>query len=126
MLEKPPHGSPCNGCGQCCMDEPCPLGAAVFRKATGSCPALEKADGDKWACGLVVHPERYAPVQTMIVGRSALGNAASVLVGAGIGCDAQLDDEPADMAFRAKMIGMRRGPYVRAAIAMWGFALAAR
>jgi len=30
---KPPLGAPCNGCGVCCLAEPCPVGVLVSRPA---------------------------------------------------------------------------------------------
>jgi hypothetical protein len=39
---KPPHGSPCNGCGVCCMVTLCPLGQHIFGFELGRCPALTK------------------------------------------------------------------------------------
>jgi hypothetical protein len=59
LTDKPPYGQPCNGCGQCCMNELCPLGNAVFKRWDGPCPALE-SEGERYACGLVKHPERRA------------------------------------------------------------------
>jgi hypothetical protein len=37
---KPATGSPCNGCGVCCLAEPCPLGMLVSRRRHGRCSAL--------------------------------------------------------------------------------------
>ena len=44
---KPAEGAPCNGCGLCCLAEPCPLGMLVSRRRTGACVALRwrAADG---------------------------------------------------------------------------------
>ena len=33
---KPAEGAPCNGCGLCCLAEPCPLGVLVSRRRTGA------------------------------------------------------------------------------------------
>jgi len=37
---QPAEGAPCNGCGLCCLAEPCPLGMLVSRRRTGTCAAL--------------------------------------------------------------------------------------
>ena len=37
---KPSYGLPCNGCGVCCLDEPCPVGVVVSRRRRGPCLAL--------------------------------------------------------------------------------------
>ena len=53
---KPPHGSPCNGCGVCCMVAPCPLGQHIFGFELGRCPALTERDDATYVCGLVLDP----------------------------------------------------------------------
>lgn len=92
---KAPYGTPCNGCGLCCMAEPCPFGRALFGKKSGRCPALEwLAEHGRYACGLVVSPERYAPADRLErFGSRALSEAAAFTVGAGIGCDSQVEGE---------------------------------
>lgn len=104
-LEKPPHGAPCNGCGLCCEAVLCVLGRRVFGRTDGPCPALEPADG-KRVCGLVTSPAKYAPAAARRQGVDALSRSAALLTGSGIGCDAQVEGEPANAAFRRKM---RRG-----------------
>jgi hypothetical protein len=37
---KPALGAPCNGCGVCCLVEPCPLGQVISGKRSGACDAL--------------------------------------------------------------------------------------
>jgi hypothetical protein len=37
---KPAVGAPCNGCGVCCLAEPCPLGVILSRRLKGACVAL--------------------------------------------------------------------------------------
>ncbi|GKT22078.1 hypothetical protein AVHM3334_07095 [Acidovorax sp. SUPP3334] len=41
---QPAQGAPCNGCGLCCLAEPCPLGMLVSRRRTGPCTALRWRD----------------------------------------------------------------------------------
>jgi hypothetical protein len=93
VIAKPPFGAKCNGCGQCCEDTLCPLGAAVFDKDEGPCPALERRADDSSTCGLVTHPAAYAPVLTAISGAEAMSAGAAALIGAGHGCDGQVVGE---------------------------------
>jgi hypothetical protein len=121
--KKPPHGAPCNGCGQCCKNELCPLGAAIFRQVRGPCPALEDADG-AYSCGLVLRPAHYMPVRAFIAGAAKLRAAALLLIGAGHGCDAQRDDEPYDHKFGRRIRETaRRRPMreIEDALEAWGF-----
>ncbi len=51
---KPPTGQACNGCGVCCLAEPCPLGVLVSRRLSGPCAALRwDHAGRHYRCGLV-------------------------------------------------------------------------
>lgn len=120
MINKPPHGQPCNGCGQCCMDELCPLAVAVFGEPwERACPALEP-NGERFACGLIVHPMVYAMRQTLLHGVALMSAAAGHLTGAGRGCDAQLDDEIADEEFRARMRAQRDPKLTKLSLKIWG------
>jgi hypothetical protein len=123
VIEKPAYGSACNGCGKCCQNELCPLGAAVFRHERGPCPALETADG-RFFCGLVENPQLYSPIRAAVVGRERLARAAKLLIGAGEGCDAKYVGEPENPRYRARVVAvaMRQLPKVGRAKAAWGFA----
>ncbi|MBT9608767.1 hypothetical protein [Aquabacterium sp.] len=95
---KPPLGAPCNGCGVCCLAEPCPAGMLVSRKRHGACDALVWSEASdtapaRYQCGLMLRaagPEgpdwRAGPwwrrVWLAWVRR---------LISAGSGCDASLD-----------------------------------
>ena len=58
---KPVEGAPCNGCGLCCLAEPCPLGVLVSRRRAGACLALRWSDADgRYLCGMVVDPATVA------------------------------------------------------------------
>jgi len=120
-LEKPPHGAPCNRCGLCCEDSLCHLGKHVFRQVEGPCPALSY-DGQMSVCGLVEMPARFARVRAAMVGPTRLREAAITLIGAGIGCDGQVEGEPADLAFRRWMSAWHSVNYesVTAALKSWG------
>lgn len=119
--DKPPYGSPkCNGCGQCCLEKLCVLGMRVFKQVDGPCPALIDA-GDRYGCGLVLHPERFAPVRAALNGRVRLTEAAMLLIGTGIGCDAQMPGEPdADDAYRKRRVMPVSDRDVVRAFEAWG------
>jgi hypothetical protein len=54
---KPPFGAPCNGCGVCCLAEPCPLGQWVSLRRRGECKALIWSEsGGLYRCGMVENP----------------------------------------------------------------------
>jgi hypothetical protein len=121
MLNKPPHGKPCNGCGQCCNEMLCPLGLALFGGPEyRSCPALEP-DGDRYVCGLIAHPIVYALRQTLLHGAETMALTAGHLIGAGRGCDALLHGEPADEVWRAGMRAMRNQALTDRCLRVWGY-----
>jgi hypothetical protein len=123
MIEKPPHGQPCNGCGQCCMEELCPLGVGLFGEPwERRCPALEP-DGERFACGLIMNPMVYAMRQTLMHGKEVMSRSAAHLVGAGRGCDAQLDGEVADEDFRARMRAQRDITLTKRSLKAWGLTM---
>ena len=99
VLQKPPYGESCNGCGECCKASTCELGMAVFEQNDGPCPGLEVEDG-LYRCGLLLHPHRYAGLQAEIHGEGALKAAAALLIGTGIGCDCEMDGEPDNPRYR--------------------------
>lgn len=103
VLAKPPYGAPCNGCGQCCEDQLCPLGQIVFRMQRGPCPALRYVDM-RSSCGLVDEPRSYARTRSAMNGSDAMSVAAKILIGVGHGCDALADGEKDDPEARARMI----------------------
>lgn len=93
---KPALGAPCNGCGLCCLAEPCPIGILASRRRHGECAALEWQDG-RYRCGMLRAPSSY------LLGRAEkraaawdgpLRKWATRWIAAGVGCDA--DIEPAD------------------------------
>ena len=122
MIEKPPHGSPCNSCGQCCKRELCPLGEAIFRHFVGPCEALRYDAMGRSECGLICDPASYVPARAMSKGAAALSRAAAVLVGAGRGCDWQTPGEAPNEGFRGTLathVASTRKEARRAAIT-WG------
>jgi hypothetical protein len=54
---KPDYGEACNGCGVCCLTEPCPLGQLVSLRRRGACSALVWHEpGSLYRCGMVEDP----------------------------------------------------------------------
>ena len=103
IIEKAPYGAACNNCGKCCEDQICILGKHLFLEEDGPCPALGyMMDGQSY-CGLVKNPRQFAPVRTAIHGPSVMKAAARLLIASHLGCDAQLDGEPANDIFREKL-----------------------
>ncbi len=59
---KPAVGAACNGCGVCCLDEPCPVGVIVSRRRRGPCQALEWQPAEKrYRCGVAASPHAHLP-----------------------------------------------------------------
>ena len=57
---KPLFGQSCNGCGVCCLSEPCPLGQVLSLRRQGACDALEWHELHKqYRCGLAADPRRH-------------------------------------------------------------------
>jgi hypothetical protein len=114
---KPALGAPCNGCGLCCLVEPCPVGMLVSRKRHGACAALRWVSSDTtsadcaisgaggagaYRCGLIATPHEQLPVWLQrhlpALGRmlsNLLRRLAKRIISAGSGCDADLLVEPA-------------------------------
>jgi hypothetical protein len=88
---KPALGQPCNGCGICCLAEPCPVGMLVSRRRHGACELLRWSDAEaRYRCGLLAEAQGRAGPLTR------LWQAwARRMIAAGSGCDAQLQIEPA-------------------------------
>lgn len=88
---KPLVGEPCNGCGQCCLLEPCPLGMVVSLKRRGACEALRWDEtGRRYLCGLVADPaavlgRRWAWATPLV------RRLARRWISAGSGCDAEIE-----------------------------------
>jgi hypothetical protein len=93
--QKPVLGAPCNGCGICCLMEPCPLGVLLSGRRTGACAALRwHPDLQIYRCGAITEPlpvllkrlpkllHGLAPVLAWLMAR-----LAHRWVAAGVGCD---------------------------------------
>ncbi len=86
---KPAVGAPCNGCGVCCLSEPCPVGMLLSGRRRGPCRALQwDAQDSRYRCGVMAAAAqgRLAGWKTRLAGR---------WIGAGQGCDCELEVEPA-------------------------------
>lgn len=92
-------GAPCNGCGVCCLLEPCPLGVVLSRRRHGACVAVFWEDSARqYRCSAVSAPERtlcaalpaglkgFAPGLARVLRR-----LAKRWIAAGRGCDCSLE-----------------------------------
>jgi len=95
---KPALGAPCNGCGVCCLAEPCPVGMLVSGKRRGACDALVWLDASdtrraRYHCGLMLRAAdahgRMRPLWQRLWQRLWLAWVRR-LISAGSGCDASL------------------------------------
>ncbi|MFD1839564.1 hypothetical protein [Paracidovorax cattleyae] len=90
---QPAFGAPCNGCGLCCLAEPCPLGMVVSRRRSGPCAALRWSPGTapgiagRYVCGLVADPAAVTGWRRAWALRW-MARLARRWIAAGQGCDA--------------------------------------
>ncbi len=98
---KPVAGAPCNGCGVCCLAEPCPLGQLLSGRRRGACTAL-RWEGGLYRCGALSAPQAVL-AQGLPRGLRALAGPLALLlvplarrwIAAGHGCDCSLEVERA-------------------------------
>jgi hypothetical protein len=86
---KPALGASCNGCGVCCLAEPCPVGMIISRKRRGACDVLvwSGAEG-RYCCGLML-PGAVGGWRGVV---SAVWlRWVRRMIAAGSGCDASLE-----------------------------------
>lgn len=78
---KPELGAACNGCGVCCLAEPCPVGMLVSLRRRGACRVLRWNDAARrYHCGLLgSSPPTW------------FGRIARRLISAGSGCDSDAE-----------------------------------
>ena len=94
---KPPEGAPCNGCGICCLAEPCPVGILLSGTRSGPCRALRWQDGPgRYVCGAIVEPQGVLPPWLRYLASPALHFLPKLVrrwVAAGQGCDSSLEQQ---------------------------------
>jgi hypothetical protein len=122
---KAPHGEPCTRCGLCCMVSLCRLAQEVLHQPEfpGPCPALTKIDGGQFACGMVAHPERYAPAGACERhGTVEMGRAAAFLIGASEGCGMLTSGETMNRRYMQQVDSdvIRNGERIANGKRMWG------
>jgi len=98
---KPALGAPCNGCGVCCLAEPCPLGMLLSGARRGACTALRwQADSLQYRCGALVQPRevlaqsalrRWPRLAALAV--ALLRRYAQRWIASGSGCDCSLEPQ---------------------------------
>lgn len=88
---KPRLGAPCNGCGVCCLAEPCPLGQLISRRRQGACAALRWSETDRiYRCGAITDTAGVLGARWRWAA-PLLRRLARRWIAAGVGCDASLD-----------------------------------
>jgi hypothetical protein len=102
---KPELGQACNGCGVCCLAEPCPVGILISRRRHGACKALLWSEHlARYQCGMLSAPLQILGWHAKGRGRQLLARLLSRwsarLISAGTGCDATLRVERLDAARR--------------------------
>ena len=99
---KPVLGAPCNGCGVCCLVEPCPLGMLISRRRRGACDALQwKSSEAVYRCGALDQPFAVAHASLPPYLRwlapwlsRLLAGFARRWIAVGLGCDSTLETAP--------------------------------
>ena len=92
---KPVFGAPCNGCGVCCLLEPCPLGVLLSGRRSGACSALRwQPDSRQYRCGAITSAQEVLRDRLPLFVHGGvpplaalLARAAQRWVAAGVGCD---------------------------------------
>ncbi|MBC7918352.1 MAG: hypothetical protein H7Y28_11155 [Rhodoferax sp.] len=97
--------APCNGCGVCCLAEPCPVGVLLSRKRHGACDALAWSDAlQMYRCQAVEAPVQAVthalPHRLRALARPLgwlLERMAKRWIAVGIGCDSSLQAQSTTM-----------------------------
>jgi len=96
---KPVPGAPCNGCGVCCLAEPCPLGVVLSGRRQGACKALRWNEASAlYRCGAISAPAEvlqqafHQSLRGLVPFLAPLlGRLARRWIAAGVGCDSTLE-----------------------------------
>lgn len=104
--EKPAAGEACNGCGVCCLMEPCPLGVVLTGQRAGACRLMVwEPVSQRYRCGAMSEPE--VVVQKSLPAAMCwmapllhwlLMRWAGRWIAAGHGCDCDVEARPAERA----------------------------
>lgn len=87
---KPAIGASCNGCGICCLAEPCPVGILLSRRRTGPCAAVRWIDVEsRYRCGAVIEPAAVLPPPLRWIA-PLFARLARRWISAGTGCDSSV------------------------------------
>lgn len=102
---KPVPGVSCNGCGICCLLEPCPLGVVLSGRRQGACVAVRWSDAvQQYRCAALVDAlgvlqnflpkflRRLAPWLA-----PGLARLAKRWIAVGLGCDSTVESGPPDV-----------------------------
>lgn len=88
---RPRFGEPCNGCGHCCIVQPCAIARYHLDCGPGGpCPALTLDDG-RYRCGMVLKPSRYMKLPVDAAVEAAFTDMFASELGIGLGCCAAED-----------------------------------
>ena len=96
---KPAPGAPCNGCGVCCLLEPCPLGVLLSKRRHGACAAVRwHEESSCYRCGALSAPLEVLqhalprPVWRVLPWLAPLlARLATRWIAAGQGCDSTVE-----------------------------------
>jgi hypothetical protein len=95
-------GKICSKCGDCCKAIPCGIGFAIFGDHR-PCAALEKY-GDKYACGLVLHPSKYIELGEEAPWKDEwFSKMVGGMLGIGLGCCSSKEGERLSLELRERM-----------------------
>ncbi|MEW5885439.1 MAG: hypothetical protein AB1735_01885 [Pseudomonadota bacterium] len=105
---KPALGQPCNGCGLCCLTEPCPLGIVLSLRVRGACRSLRwDASQARYRCGALLRLPAAAQSGHQTMGlrlplgawlRALWNRLALRWIAAGSGCDCAWEAETCNPA----------------------------
>jgi len=96
---KPVPGAPCNGCGVCCLLEPCPLGMVLSKRRHGACVAVQWSESlNLYRCGVLSAPKvvlesllsRHLQGWIPVLSR-ALAFVAGRWIAVNQGCDSRIE-----------------------------------
>ena len=96
---KPAWGQPCNGCGVCCLSEPCPVGMVLSRRRHGACQALQwNGSTEQYRCGALEAPDQVVrqALPSWLFWTSPLWTGllrwrGARWIAAGVGCDCSFE-----------------------------------